>query len=81
MSDFPRDPSYYHPDNHFLYQKRERNVPGPAIRECIENGDVSGEKRGNGDSGMRLEAEYNGAHFWVAILPSEKEVKSCGRLG
>lgn len=81
MSDFPRDSSFYHATSHFLYQKNERNIPGGAIRECIENGDVSGEKRGNGDAGFRLEAEFGGAHYWVAILPSEKEVKSCGILG
>jgi hypothetical protein len=78
--DFPRDPSEYRPDpsGHFRRKRKERKVPGPAIRECIENGEP--EIR-DGHDGFRLVATWSGVCYWVVIRPEKGLVVSCGTCG
>lgn len=42
-----RDPADYRPTTHFVQRKKERKIPGFAIRECIENGEIRDGKRPN----------------------------------
>jgi len=75
-----RSPSDYRPDQngHFRRRKSERDVPGPAIRECIENGDVVSD---DGHDGIKLRAEWAGVQYWVALNPEEGVAVSCGVCG
>lgn len=79
-----RSPSDYRATPHFGQRRREREIPGEAIRECITDGD---RKRRDNNEGICLEAEWSGIRYWVALIPpsqSEDEkgkAKSCGRKG
>jgi len=80
MSDIPREPSEYRPDpgGHFRRKKQEREIPGPAIRECIENGKQVGD--GFGEK-VRLRAEWGGVAYFVVVNPSEGYAVTCGHDG
>ena len=66
-----RNPSDYSfdPGGHFQQQKRKRNIPGEAIRACIEQGEVSEQENGN----IRFEAKYNGIRYWMIVNPENNQ--------
>lgn len=77
---FPRDPSEYRPEpnGHFHRKRKERSVPGPAIRECIENGEVVEEQN---PGVYKLRAKWAGVHYWLVLDTNRDVAVSCGPCG
>lgn len=78
MADFPRKPEAYRPGNHFGQRKKDRNVPGEAIRKCIEEGEPTGDGHG---SNIKLRAEWGAVTYWVVLNPETGHAISCGYEG
>lgn len=65
-----RTPSDFRPSDHFIQMKRDRSIPGGAIRECIENGEVREAK----EDCIRLTAIHNDEQFTLVVNPEEGRV-------
>jgi hypothetical protein len=76
-----RDPNDYRPDpnGHFRRRKSERDVPGEAIRACIEDGDIV--ERRNGGQRIKLRSEWCNGSYYVVVDTSEKLAITCGVSG
>ena len=74
METISRRPSDYRPTTHFGQRLRERNVPGFAIRECIESGDVK-----PGDTPDTRELRRNG--YFVVLNVENREAVTVGVSG
>lgn len=74
-----RTPSDYTPTGpHFIDMKRDRNIPGGAIRECIENGEVREHEE---DNCIKLTAKYGAVYYTMTVDPEEREVVTIYREG
>ena len=65
-----REPSDYHPGGEFVHRKRERDIPGGAIQECIQHGDVKKARDGR----VKMTATHRGEEYTLIIDPDDRAV-------